>query len=429
MITFHPCVVPGSKRKDGTWAVVIRVTFRGKARRLPTNIVCTADDLTRSERIKSQTVLKKADVLVRRMREAVEHLDPFQLEGWDVDRVVREIRDRTTADTFRLDFFEFADDYLKGKSGSTRKAYTTAVNALALFLGRRELDINAITRDLMYRLRDHIDGGRRTYYDPRTGEFRETDKVRTSPASSTRTIAYLAHIFAAARNRYNDEDSGRILIPRSPFTGIPRVKPSPEGQRNLGAQLVQQIIDEALEDNGTALCVFVVSFGLMGANMADLYRAAPPTDGVWSYRRQKTEARRADHAEMRVRVPEVLRPFLQRLGAGRSSKWWLPVIHGQRSKDHATCNANSHLKAWAEAHGVAPFTFYAARHSWASIARAAGVEKATLDECLCHKGDFAVTDIYAERAWHLMDQANATVLALFRWPTTEGSAHPSAGNR
>lgn len=33
-----------------------------------------------------------------------------------------------------------------------------------------------------------------------------------------------------------------------------------------------------------------------------------------------------------------------------------------------------------------------------------------MDECLCHKGDFALTDIYAERAWGLMTEANAKVI-------------------
>ena len=51
----------------------------------------------------------------------------------------------------------------------------------------------------------------------------------------------------------------------------------------------------------------------------------------------------------------------------------------------------------------------------ATLARKAGVEKATVDECLCHIGDFKVTDIYLERDWDLLDRANRRVLALFRW--------------
>lgn len=52
----------------------------------------------------------------------------------------------------------------------------------------------------------------------------------------------------------------------------------------------------------------------------------------------------------------------------------------------------------------------------ATLARKAGVEKALVDECLCHVGDFQLTDIYAERDWDLINGANEKVLALFRWP-------------
>lgn len=34
MITFKPIVIPGNRRKDGTYPVKIRVTFKGKSRRL-----------------------------------------------------------------------------------------------------------------------------------------------------------------------------------------------------------------------------------------------------------------------------------------------------------------------------------------------------------------------------------------------------------
>ena len=60
-------------------------------------------------------------------------------------------------------------------------------------------------------------------------------------------------------------------------------------------------------------------------------------------------------------------------------------------------------------------TFYAARHTWASLARKEGVDKSTIDDCLGHKGQFQAADIYAERAWDLIQEANQIVLELFTW--------------
>ena len=226
----------------------------------------------------------------------------------------------------------------------------------------------------------------------------------------------LQHLFNAAKDRYNDEDCNRILIPKSPFDKIQKVFPASQGQKNLGRELMQRLID-AQVDNATirtALDAFILSFGLMGANMADLYYAAP-VRGEWVYNRQKTMTRRADRAEMRVVIPPEMQPYIERLQDAPGG-WWLPVLHRMaRNKDYATAKVNDALKRWCEDNDVQPFTFYAARHTWASLARKAGVEKATIDECLCHKGDFTLTDIYAERSWDLMTEANRKVLDLFTW--------------
>ena len=75
---------------------------------------------------------------------------------------------------------------------------------------------------------------------------------------------------------------------------------------------------------------------------------------------------------------------------------------------------NVGLRAWCESRGIEPFTYYAGRHSWATIARKT-TEKATVDEALGHVGDYRVTDIYAERDWEQVAEAARRVVALLRW--------------
>ena len=107
MITYKPIIIQGGRRKDGTWPVKIRVTFKGVSRRLPTTLVCTDADLTRGGKIKNATVLEKAGELIARMRATTADLSPFTLEAWTVDRVVEHIRTRLDAQDFRLDFIAF----------------------------------------------------------------------------------------------------------------------------------------------------------------------------------------------------------------------------------------------------------------------------------------------------------------------------------
>ena len=82
--------------------------------------------------------------------------------------------------------------------------------------------------------------------------------------------------------------------------------------------------------------------------------------------------------------------------------------------DEAKC------RKWCEDNGVEVFTFYAARHTWASLARKEGIDKSTIDDCLGHRGSYQAADIYAEKAWELMQEANGKVLGLFTW------GHPTA---
>ena len=418
MVSIKPIIIPSNRRKDGTWQVVIRITCRGVSRRLATALTCTSADITRTGRIKSSSpVSAQADEVVRKMRSALSQLTPFDLESMDVDAVVGVIRSHLRRNAFCLDFFGWAKEFIVLKEKTAQRAYFAAINSLARFLGKSTLDINAITKSMLMEYMAYVDSEPRLWYDRKLGRCVPSSVGKIPKAASSRHVAKLQHLYCAAQERFNDEDSGEILIPRNPFAGIRKVYPPNNGQVSIGVEVMQRVIS-AQTENGCeriSLDLFVVSFGLMGVNLADLWRATPVPDREWHYNRQKTEKRRADRAFMKVVVPEQLTPFLSRLtGEG---EWWLNTLHSFTGggKDYATARVNRYLRRWCERNGIPVFTFGAARHTWATLARSAGVDKSTIDDCLAHKGDYAVTDIYAEKAWHLMTEANEKVLSLFAW--------------
>lgn len=414
MITFKPEVFAHHRRKDGSYNIKIRVTFNRQSRRIPTSLFCTSADLTRSLKLKNGDLLNKTSLLINEMRSACAGLNIFDLDGRDVDFVVDHIKSSLRTERFTLDFFEWADTFIQSKREGTRRLYVTALNALERYVGKRELDINDITYSMLVDFVAVLNNESKQHYNPTSGSFESTGKTKNGNTTSI-LINNLAHIFKAAKERYNDEDSGKIVIPRSPFDKIKRVSVPSNGQKNLGQELMQKIISYETEDvkMRKALDVFILSFGLMGANIADLYGATPFKGDVWVYQRQKTRTRRADHAEMRVRIPDEMRPYLERLkGHGG---WWLNELHQCENKDRLSHFVNYFLKKWCEMNGEDVFTFYAARHTWASLARKAGVEKATVDEGLAHVGDYEIADIYAERDWDLINNANRKVLDLFEW--------------
>lgn len=404
MITINPLALPSNRRRDGTVPVYVRVYLAGRSRRIPTNVVCHPSDLTRGGRIKSAQVLDAVNVVIARMRMALSDVTAADLAGRDVDWVVERINRADRLREFRQDFFAFSEDEIRAKTPGARGQYVTALNVFAEFIGKRELDVNGITRRM---LQEFIAWMRDKVFSFRCGRLSPSKRTRIPNGSESRHIAKLSHLYGKAKERYNDEDSGLILIPRDPFRGLGIPHPPSRGQKSLGVELMQRVIlaSHPLESVRTALDVFVLSFALMGANLADLYEAGEIGD-VWIYHRKKTRSRRADGAEMRVAVPDCIRGRLDALDRLRR-------MAGK--PQYATAKVNKGLARWCSDNGIPVFTFYAARHSWATIARKAGVEKATVDECLCHVGDFRLTDIYAERSWELMDAANAAVLSLFEW--------------
>lgn len=419
MITFKPIIKPSGKRRDGTWLVRIRVTFNRQVRWIPTNLVCTAADLTRSGKIRNATIIEKANDLIAEMRATVDSLSVFDTDAMTIDELVRHIKGSLTKEAWRLDFFEFADEYLESKRAQTRRLYDTALNTFATFLGRRRCDVNAITRKMLLDFVKWYEAQPAIHRNA-DGSVSELSRAKVPAGASSAYVAKLGHIYAAAKWQHNDEDAGLIRIPRSPFDGLRKAYPAGQGQRNLGVDVIQRLIDAEPEGwmEEIARSAFLVSFGLMGANMADLWAQRKTPGKVWTYNRCKTASRRADRAEVRVEIPDEIAPFLERLCGDQGQRgWWLTVLHQWTNECTAATRVNQGLRSWAEREGIEPFTFYAARHSWASLARGLGIEKATVDEALAHVGDYRIADIYAERNWTLAWEANRRVLALFRWPS------------
>lgn len=416
---FRPAVYAHHKRKDGSYNVKICVYFNGKERRLPTNIYCTKNDLTRTLHLKQGDVLSKVNREILRMQDAISDLSFIALEGKDVDWVVARIKTKLSQVSFRLDFFEFADEYLKKMNEGTRAVYVVALNQFALFLGERRVDINDITKRMLTEFIEWAEGRKKMVYNRHMEEVKETKRCKKK-GRSTSYIHSLSALFKAAKRKYNDDDEDILLIPRSPFDNLDLIESLVEGQSPLPMDIVQRLIlAEAANDRERfALDVMVVSFGLMGANMADLYNAEPPKGGVWIYHRQKTRDRRADRAEVRVEVPACLEPFLERLGSGTDGKVWLPVLRGT-PKDTMTSRVNRNIKRWCDREGIKTFTTYALRKAWATIARKYE-DKSIVDEAISHTGGNGLLDIYADKPWERYHELNRKVLSQFIWEKEKG---------
>ena len=404
MITIKPVVIPTQRRRDGTYNIKIRITYKRRYRILSTHLNAAPNEVSRTGQLRSSMNYLKANAIVMEMYKLISDLDYFTLTAMDVDDIVSLIGTKLFVhkDRFELDFFDFADRFIRRKCPGTAAAYRTAVNAFRRFTGRDSLDINSINVLMLRQFMRSLDDG--------------TRKVPGAAAYSY--ITRIKTIFAAAQDEYNDEDNGHFNIPKNPFAKL-RIRQVPMVARiSKSPDFIRKIIGydgPCTKTERLALDVFLLSFGLMGMNAADMMEAPPLRGNVLVYNRKKTRSRRADNAEMRVRIEPCLEALVARY-ADPEGEYAFCFCRRFSNALYFSQTVRRGLISWAKKNGEEPFTLYSARHSWATIARSSlcNIDKATIDECLCHVNQgMKMADIYIEKDWSVLWDANQKVLRMF----------------
>lgn len=397
MATFDTCI-KGRPRRDGTWNLKLRITHRRQSRWLATSITVHADEVTRRGGIKSRAVLDKSEDLLRQVRAAAATLSPFALEAMTVEDLVAFISEELRGRGWRLDFPTWARERIAAMPGGTRGNYALALRSFIRWRGVEAFDIN----------------------DIRARDIREwSDSLEPKQAAVT-YVRYLGTLHRLARTQFNDPDGERPLIVRNPFEDFSKKKRPSEGQTSIGIDGIQALLDAQPDTPAMRLAVdaFIVSFALFGINLADLWQLAPPVDGWLVFTRKKMENRkRRRDAEIRIRVPKQIAPYIERLRARHTPGRWLRFCEHFTSVQSATICINAQLRRWQEGAGWRDFTMNAARHSFGTIAHTrAGVSRDIVDQCLGHNGSLPLTDIYIEKDWQMLNEEAGKVLRLFRWP-------------
>lgn len=427
-VTFSIFVPQVGRRKAGQFNVRIRVTFKRVSRYISTNIIATDRDLDSTGHLKGP-VLVRASALLGSFYQYSSELNFFALQNMQVDDVVRFVLRRAVGPTdFSLDFFEFAEkEIIPTKSAGTAKNYSSALNAFRRYLGAGSIDINEITREMLAGFVKFIEQEQRQVYvhakqEVVTGAISKKNATNAAHAY----LGRLRYIYEAAQHKYNDEDKDVLLIPRKPFAKI-KVEYTPSIVRSAkSVEFIQSLINfdgPCSPSQRIALDMYLISFALMGMNAADMLTAGPPEGDVIIYHRKKTRNRRVDQAEHHVLIDPRIRGLVRKYADPEGTH--LFRLH-KLYKNNVTMDGalRYNLDSWAAKNGVEPFTMYSARHSWATIARSSAcrIDKGTIDDCLCHLGGNRLVDVYAEKDWSLLWNANKKVLDLFDWSPLDTSA-------
>lgn len=401
---------------DGTYNVKVRFIKDKKVKRVSTDLFATDSDLTSDLKLKEESIVKQeADRLVLHYRTMVNSLH-FDSENCDVSEIVNRLICKEEAEK-PIDFIAFSKKWISETTIKGKDNYTTALNSFIRFLGKEELEIKKITVDLLEQYRDYIINVR----NERVKALQAEGKRVPSNRCLSLYLMSLRHLYGEAQRFYNKPDKGLMRIPHTPFEYFKIPKQEATRKRAVTPQQIKAIwslpyqnIHKGVKHTcrpDLAKDCFILSFCLMGINSADLYNATLLRDNRLVYCRTKTKERRLDKAKMEVVVPDMVLPIIEKY---RDTTGQRLFRFYKDYRDHKAFNKaiNKGLKEIGDQLNIDDLEFYAARHSWATIAlNKCGIDKYTVHAALNHVYEsMRVTDIYIERDFVNENKANAKVI-------------------
>ena len=416
MLTINAEVVKTKRQSNECFTIRLRFTLDRRMKRLSTSLFATQKDLTKDFKIKSSSPLKgKVERLIRDYQEKCSQLQ-VELNNYTIEDIM-DYLDSEHQKQQTIDFIKFSREWIASATIKGAPNYTTAINALVRFVGKEELDINLITLDFLEQFKAFLIGER----DARTKKLMQQGKRVTSNRTLSLYLVSIKKLFNEAKRKYNKKDKNLILIPNSPFEDFKIPKQEATRKRAIPANIIKKIWKlpyKEMKKGYKSTCrynlakdCFILSFCLMGINSADLYNATEMRGNTIIYNRTKTKARRLDGAKMMVDIPKIVQPLIDKYKDSTGKRLFnFYQFYG----DEKTFNKaiNSGLKEIGSILEVDDLEYYAARHSWATIAlNKVGIDKYIVHAALNHIDDsMKVTDIYIERDFVNENKANAKVV-------------------
>ena len=415
MLTIKAEIKKSELKVDGTYNVKIRFTLDRKVKRLSTNLFITSKDLTKSLKFKEDTSIKRAiDRLVLYYREQCFKLQLDQ-NHYSLDEIIEFLNGEQEKQQ-TIDFIKFSREWIASTTIKGAPNYTTAINALVRFIGKEELDINLITLDFLESFKAFLNKER----EIRTKRLMQQGKRVPSNRSLSLYLISIKKLFNEAKKKYNKKEKNLILIPNSPFMELEIPKQEATRKRAISADIIKKLWKLPYKDMkkgykstchyNLAKDCFILSFCLMGINSADLYNATEMEGYTIVYNRTKTKDRRLDKAQMKVDIPRLILPLVEKY-KDKTGKRLFNFYQYYADEKGFNKAINYGLKEIGTILEIDDLEYYAARHSWATIAlNKVGIDKYIVHAALNHIDDaMKVTDIYIERDFVNENKANTKV--------------------
>ena len=291
------------------------------------------------------------------------------------------------------------------KSARTATVYYSSLNLFKEYIKRTKLYTFEMTSKMMQGYIDYL------------------AKMGKEPATIVNRVTIVRRLFNKVREVHNDYDLGIINVKNYPFRRLkyPEVV-SQAGNKALSVDDMRKVIYAPIPEGKGYRAYeleygreyFMISFYLIGINPADMWdlKKEQMKDGWITYSRRKTQ-RRKGGAEISIPISSHAMELLEK-HKGRG-EYLLDMRDNYASLESFVLQINRKLHKMYPFLGLEMeknlFTWYSARHTWASIAaNECAFTDAEVARALNHQTEHRVTRGYIRPNWNLLKKMNDAVL-------------------
>lgn len=390
---------------QGTYPIVIRITYAKKSAYINTNLYAHHRQMTKNlDAFTDPALILEIDKIHKPIIDAL--ADVEIRDYWDVNDITKYLKTyavQTRCVNEEPDLIQFMRDYidvLKKQNRNSWRNINSCANKLEEYRGIGRFKFSQCTTKFL-------------------ADFEAYLLEHCGNRAASLYLTQIRTIFNIARKQLNDDDEGIIVIRNYPFANFKIVDRSKSQPRPLSVVEIAQIatydIIRKEHDHSTSMSrvelardMFLLSFQLCGINSADIYQLPKPKHGFIEFERTKTRTRRKDRAYIKLAVPQDAVRLLE--------KYKLDKTYSNFQNFNKAINMG--LKIIAQDLNISHLTYYVARYSWATIAHnCCNIPVSVITLALDQSVTNTVTARYIQQDFRLVDEANAKVNSYLKTAT------------
>lgn len=412
MATVNWVILKHHKKRDGTYNPKIRITQNRTSAYISTSIYTPLVRFRRGCSLGSVTDTYIEEVLndkVKDVRHLLIEYDNLFIDCDTASEVVSMIRKIQSFKRADIDFIEFSKDYIKKniKKESTRTNRYATINSLSLFIrdeyNTNRLPIKNINLSFLNRYESWLKSSHQT---------KEGNKQKGLKASSVRIyMCNIQTLFNKAKLHYNDYELNNIVIKNDPFIAYKIPDQGVFRKRSIPVSDLKKIIDADLKNRYEMISrdVFVLSFMLAGMNLIDMFNL-PPFDDKITYNRTKTGERKRGGSYISIDILPEMEKIINKYKDKRQIRGFC-FYEKYSGMPSFSMSINRGLKKLCKSLSINEFTYYSARHTFATIARNdCGYSMEDVAFCLTHASEYKMTDVYVSHDYAKVNEVIKSVI-------------------